>query len=369
MIHPQHHQEASTTLTTTSTSPSIQQPSATTTSLESNDPNAVVGLNGFTIRKPFPYKNAQGDIFCIVCCLQKGELVFQPKANFKIFRERGAVIAENSDRSILVEKLFGFKNVCGGRLCDSHYRYIMKFKNKYIPSSGDSPTNTSANNDGGDTPTNSSKRKKRKSDKKESEETSLVISTKKKKKQVSTPHQHHLETRSSSTTPSSDLPSSSNLSLDFDHQERERDFDSTCSMTKTIPSSSSHPSSSNHEDSDDDDDDTSSNHECEYSTKELKREQRYGAKRRFNFLVRLVEELVQEENIHEQYRILVEQRKQQNKVKKMMTHNMKQFEEENHFDENSHQHEEHESHKQMSSYGSHRTNDSLARAFVTEYHR
>lgn len=49
-----------------------------------HDPNLVFGTNNFTIRKPFPYKNAQGDIFCIVCCLQKGELVFQPKANFKV---------------------------------------------------------------------------------------------------------------------------------------------------------------------------------------------------------------------------------------------------------------------------------------------
>jgi len=45
---------------------------------------AVVGANGFILDRPFPYKNAQGDIFCIVCCLQKGELVFQPKANFKV---------------------------------------------------------------------------------------------------------------------------------------------------------------------------------------------------------------------------------------------------------------------------------------------
>ena len=50
----------------------------------SPDPHLVYGTNGFTIRKPFPYKNTQGDIFCIVCCLQKGELVFQPKANFKV---------------------------------------------------------------------------------------------------------------------------------------------------------------------------------------------------------------------------------------------------------------------------------------------
>lgn len=50
----------------------------------SDDPNCVIGTNGFTLKKPFPYKNAQGDIFCVVCCLQKGEMVFQPKANFKV---------------------------------------------------------------------------------------------------------------------------------------------------------------------------------------------------------------------------------------------------------------------------------------------
>ena len=62
-----------------------QQPSETTPDVATpDDPNIVIGLNGFTLKKPFPYKNSQGDIFCVVCCLQKGEMVFQPKANFKV---------------------------------------------------------------------------------------------------------------------------------------------------------------------------------------------------------------------------------------------------------------------------------------------
>lgn len=253
----------------------------------------------------------------------------------------------------------------------------MKFKNKYIPS-GDSPTNSS-NNDGGDVPMSSSsstKRKKRKqSDKKESEmnqdASSLVVSTKKKKEGHSTSPQqhynhhhqhHHQETRTTSQTPSSSSSpsekSSSNLSLDFDHQERERDFDSSFSNSTTLMTTTPSSHSFNDEDSIHEDDTMS--HQSEYSTKESKREQRYGAKRRFNFLVRLVEELVQEENIHEQYRILVEQRKQQNKVK--MTHNMKQFEEDSYpLNE--------EEFKMSSFHESRRNESSFAResSTVTEY--
>jgi len=85
------------------------------------------GRDGFVMTRPFPYKNSQGDICCVVCCLQKGQLFFQAPCHFKIFRERGAII--NDEREEWVLKVFGYDGLRDGRMCDKHYREMLKIKN------------------------------------------------------------------------------------------------------------------------------------------------------------------------------------------------------------------------------------------------
>ncbi|KAG2393386.1 hypothetical protein C9374_006917 [Naegleria lovaniensis] len=88
---------------------------------------ACLGKDGFALSRPFPYKNSGGDICCVVCCLQQGRLFYQAPCHFKIFRERGAIV--NEEREEWVTKVFGYTNLKGGRMCDKHYREMLKMKN------------------------------------------------------------------------------------------------------------------------------------------------------------------------------------------------------------------------------------------------
>ena len=88
---------------------------------------ASTGKDGFTLSRPFPYKNSAGDICCVVCCLQQGRLFYQAPCHFKIFRERGAII--NEEREEWVTKVFGYDGLKDGRMCDKHYREMLKIKN------------------------------------------------------------------------------------------------------------------------------------------------------------------------------------------------------------------------------------------------
>ena len=88
----------------------------------------------FMLPHPLPWKNENGQLCCVVCCMLVKQVFYQPGYNFKIFRQKGANIDEG--RQTLLVDMYGesFQNLLGGHMCDKHYRQVLKAKNKRRPS-------------------------------------------------------------------------------------------------------------------------------------------------------------------------------------------------------------------------------------------
>ena len=107
----------------------------------------------FMLPHPLPWKNENGQLCCVVCCMLVKQVFYQSGDNFKIFRQKGANIDEG--RQTILVNMYGesFQNLLGGRMCDKHYRQVLKAKNKRRPSMQMAQTET--------TPKKLEKRKRR----------------------------------------------------------------------------------------------------------------------------------------------------------------------------------------------------------------